>query len=514
MAEKKKELNILHNYTMAIASNLEKDRVQELDDLLSLIHPRIVDYVASADANSGKFHPGSLGSYHEPQTLKQIFTEEDKLLEKGVKNDHNELFRHIDNVLKYSVNTWNPGFLDKLYALNNPIGVVSDILLSVLNTNSHVYTVSPVLSVLENYIGKKYASLFFKNDLDTCGGLTFSGGSWSNITALHIARSLLYPETKLEGNSTRKFAVYSSKHCHYSVEKAAILLGLGSRAVFKVDINDDGTMNTTKLAETIEKSISEGYTPLFINATAGTTVFGSFDNLTEIGAIAKKNRVWFHIDGSWGGNVIFSQKHRSRLAGSELADSITTNPHKMLGVPNTCSFLLLPDVRKFQTANSLDAPYLFHGRENDEENLDLADGTMGCGRRADAFKFYLTWLYYGYEGLVERVDHAFAIVEHFVAKISATPGFSLVDGNPQCLQVCFYYKPEKFTGLNFTEVTRYVSRELHRQGKYLMDFSPNPNQDSHGEFFRVVFNSPILTDAVVDDLVESIVKVGEEYAEK
>lgn len=496
-----------------ISTTLELERVQELDQLLSLIHPRIVEYVASADLNAGAFKPGSLGTYHEPKELKKIFTSNNQVFDVGVQGNKDELFSHIDKVLKYSVNTWNPGFLDKLYASTNPIGVVSDILLSVLNTNSHVYTVSPVLSVLENFIGKKYASLFFKNNLDTCGGLTFSGGSWSNITALHIARSLLFPETKLEGNANRRFAVYSLKHCHYSVEKAAILLGLGSRAVFKVDINSDGSMNTESLEKVIEDTVAQGYTPLFVNATAGTTVFGLFDNLTEIGAIAKKHGIWFHIDGSWGGNVIFSSTHRAKLAGCELADSITTNPHKMLGTPTTCSFLLLPDVRKFQTANSLDAPYLFHGRENDEENVDLADGTMGCGRRADSFKFYMTWLYYGYQGLCERVDHAFAIVQYFVKKISATPGFLLVVKEPQCLQVCFYYKPEGFTGLNLTEVTRYVSRELHRQGKYLMDFLPNPSAEGHGEFFRVVFNSPILTDAVIDNLIASIVDVGSSFVE-
>ena len=499
--------------TSMISTSLENERVQELDQLLSLIHPKIVDYVASADLNAGAFKPGSLGTYHEPQDLKKIFTSETELFELGVKGNTTELFRHIDNVLKYSVNTWNPGFLDKLYASTNPIGVVSDILLSVLNTNSHVYTVSPVLSVLENFVGKKYASLFFKNNTDTCGGLTFSGGSWSNITALQIARSLHFPETKIEGNAGRRFAVYALKHCHYSVEKAAILLGLGSRAVFKVDINSDGTMNTESLENVIQDTVDKGYIPLFVNATAGTTVFGLFDNLKQIGAIAKRHRIWFHVDGSWGGNVIFSKTHSAKLAGCELADSITTNPHKMLGTPNTCSFLLLPDVRKFQTANSLDAPYLFHGRENDEENLDLADGTMGCGRRADSFKFYLTWLYYGYQGLSERVDHAFAIVEYFVKTISATPGFLLVVEDPQCLQVCFYYKPEGFLGQNFTEVTRYVSRELHRQGKYLMDFLPNPSADGHGEFFRVVFNSPILTDKVVDDLVASIVEVGSSFQE-
>ncbi|GEQ70428.1 hypothetical protein JCM33374_g4105 [Metschnikowia sp. JCM 33374] len=494
---------------MSVTSSLETNRVQELDELLKLLHPRILSYVASADSGSEDYKQGSLGSYHEPQFLKEIFTTDEGISEKGLQKDQKRLFNNIDNVLKYSVNTWNPGFLDKLYASNNPIGVVGDIILSLLNTNSHVYTVSPVVSVIENYVGRKYASLFFKNDTATCGGLTFSGGSWSNITAMHMARSLQFPDTKVHGNANYKFAVFASKHCHYSVEKAAILLGLGSESVFKVAINEDGTINTKLLDETIAQAVSDGFTPLFLNATAGTTVFGSYDDLEAIGAIAKKYKVWFHIDGSWGGNVIFSETQSKRLKGCEIANSITTNPHKMLGVPNTCSFLLVPNVKLFQTANSLSAPYLFHGRESDEENLDLADGTMGCGRRPDSLKFYLTWLYYGTEGLRQRVDHAYAIVKDFVGKISKIPGFQLVQTNPQCLQVCFYYIPKNFTGTNYTPMTRYVSRELHSQGKYLMDFSPNPSDDRHGEFFRVVFNSPILTDTVVDDLIQSIIDAAE-----
>lgn len=485
---------------MTIDSSLEANRARELDELLSVLHPKLVEYVAAVD--SGK---SDLGTYHEPKQLKAEFTHNEPLLHKGLQGNHNELFRILDKVFEYSVNTWNPGFLDKLYASNNPIGVVADLVLSMLNTNSHVYTVSPVLSVLENFIGKKYASLFFKHDLDRCGGLTFSGGSWSNITAMHMARSLKFPQTKEAGNGSYKFAVYTSDNCHYSVVKAAMLLGLGSDCIFKIPINGDGTMNTHLLEKTVVESKAQGFTPLLINATSGTTVFGLFDDLVTIGKIAKKHNVWFHVDGSWGGNVIFSSTRLKLLAGAEFADSITTNPHKMLGVPNTCSFLLVPDVKLFQTANSLEAAYLFHARENEDENLDLADGTMGCGRRADSFKFYLAWLYYGYQGFQKRVDHAFSIVEFFVNLLREDCRFELVTTEPQCLQVCFYYRPENFTGSDYTPVTRFVSRELHRRGKYLVDFSTNPLSPAQGEFFRVVFNLPILTDVVARDLVLSIV---------
>lgn len=484
-----------------VSNDLEKHRVQELEELLSLLTPKILDYIDKADPHSKNYQANSLGTYHSPSFLKSQFNDD---IDLGIKGDNEKLFNFLDKVLEYSVNTWNPGFLDKLYASNNPIGVISDIILSILNTNSHVYTVSPVLSVLENFIGKKYAQLFYGNE--TCGGLTFSGGSWSNITSMQMARSLMFPDTKEHGNQGYNFAIYTSKHCHYSVVKSAQLLGLGSNNVFKVDVNEDGTMVYGDLPKVIEESISKGYTPLYINATAGTTVFGSYDNFQEISKIAKKYKIWFHIDGSWGGNVIFSATHKTKLQGCELSDSLTVNPHKMLGVPNTCSFLLVPNVNHFQKAMSLSAPYLFHGRENEVENFDLADGTMGCGRRADSFKFYLSWLYFGTNGFETRINHAYEIMQYFVDKVSNLPNFHVIH-KPQCLQVCFYYKPPGYAG-DFTSVTRYISRELHSAGKYLIDFSPNPSGDNQ-EFFRVVFNSPNLDDEFIDRLVDDIISLGD-----
>ncbi|ODV76758.1 PLP-dependent transferase [Suhomyces tanzawaensis NRRL Y-17324] len=497
-----------------VHSLLESNRVQELDELLTTLKPKLIEYIQKSDLSSEQYQANGLGTYHVPSQLKQLFFAED--MDKGVRGD-GEIFEVIDRVLQYSVNTWHPGFLDKLYASNNPIGVVSDLLLSILNTNSHVYTVSPVFSVIENYIGRKYAQLFF-NGSATCGGLTFPGGSYSNITSMHMARSLRYPDTKDEGNGKYKFAIYTSEHSHYSVEKSAILLGLGLKQVFKVATHGDGSMNVEELAKVVEETKAQGYTPLYINATAGTTVFGSYDDFTAISKVARAHNCHLHIDGSWGGNVIFSKKHGVKMAGSEYADSITVNPHKMLGVPNTCSFLLIPKVSDFQRSMSLNAPYLFHGREGSEEpegereNYDLADGTMGCGRRPDAFKFYMAWLYYGQKGFEERVDHAFAIGEDFVSKISKDDRFELVvPGIPQCLQVCFYHK---ISGIPNTEVTRYVSRELHSSGKFLVDFSPRPQSkkggEDRGEFFRVVFNSPILTDRVVDELIAGIIEAGEQ----
>ncbi|ODV58618.1 pyridoxal phosphate-dependent decarboxylase family protein [Ascoidea rubescens DSM 1968] len=469
------------------------------------------------------------------------------------KQDYDKMLEHVDFILNNSVNTWSLGFLDKLYSSTNAIGVISDLVLSILNTNSHVFTVSPILTVIEKKIGYEYSKLFYDGYSENSGGLTFSGGSWSNISSLQIARSYLYCDSKKRGNGNYKFAVFTSSHSHYSVEKAAMLCGFGSESVFKIEVNSRGEMKCSKLEESIKKAIENGYTPLYVNATAGTTVFGSFDPLEEIGVICEKYGIWFHVDGSWGGNFIFSKELKNKLKGSHLANSITVSPHKMLGVPTTCSFLLMKDKRIFVTANSLDAPYLFHKikgsvesgdrrlsqrellesykRKDDgvrsEENFNLAEGTMGCGRRADSLKFYLSWNYYGKVGFGERVDHAYFIMKYFSEKIGVNKRFRTLNSfdvsraneqaaRPPCLQVCFYYEPYEIGDktMNHTPITRWMVYKFHQLNKYLIDFSP-PVKDAHneGEFFRIVFINPNLTTEFIDQLVEDFGVVGRAYME-
>lgn len=502
--------------TTAQNCDLEKERVKELENFVQPALEIIINYVK--DIDSGKRDIGP--HFDDPKELYKILNlNAGDLFEKSIKFDsvdpNSEVLKVFENILENSVTTWHPGFLDKLYAGSNPIGLLSDLLLSILNTNSHVFTVSPAFSVIEKKVGQKYANIFGFNG-KYAGGLTFSGGSWSNITSLQIARSHKFPETKVKGNGLYKFAIYTCSHSHYSIEKAAILLGLGTNSVFKIPVKKNGEMDTDSLENTIIKSIDDGFTPLYVNATAGTTVFGSFDPLEKISEIAKRYKIWFHIDGSWGGNVIFSSDRKQLLKGAHLADSITSNPQKMLGVPNTCSFLLLPDERVFVQANSLKAPYLFHNALEEEENFDLGNGTMGCGRRPDALKMYMAWLYYGQRGFQQRVDHAYSMAEYFVSKLQSNPSFTIINElSVSCPQVCFYYNPvgDTLTGSEMTKLTRKIARALHQSGGFLVDFAPNPNDsitgEDNGEFFRCVFNSPNVTTEIVDKLVQGIIEISQ-----
>ncbi|CAN6658885.1 hypothetical protein TRVA0_031S00474 [Trichomonascus vanleenenianus] len=485
----------------SLTSSLESNRAAELEFVLENLTKKLVEYAKRADSPDG-----NVGNHYTPQELKKSLKLD--LPESG--SGPEGLLREADQLLDNSVVTWNEGFLDKLYAATNPVGVASDLLLSILNTNSHVFTVSPALTLIENKTGHEYAKLFgFKEPHS--GGLTFPGGSYSNSTSLTIARSYLYPDTKTKGNGAYKFAIFASAHAHYSVEKAAIFCGLGSESVFKVKVSPDGRMIVDDLRQKVEQAKADGYTPLYVNATAGTTVYGSFDDFHAIGDVAREHKMWFHVDGSWGGNVVFSEKQRYKLSGVERADSLTVNPHKMLGVPTTCSFLLLPDKRVMQIANSLQAPYLFHNhRDDDDELYDLADATMGCGRRPDAVKLYLGWHWFGREGYGQRVDHAFDVTKYLATRVRDHPNFELVsEFPPPCLQTCFFYKPRGQLLAQPEEnskLTRGIVYELHKSKKFLIDFAPDAL--GRGEFFRVVVNSPVVSRETIDVLISEMDRVG------
>lgn len=474
----------------------------------------------------------------KPEELLKILQLE--LPQKGKKQEG--LIEVLRKVLRYSVNTWHQGFLDKLYASTNAPGVASELILAALNTNVHVYQVSPALTVIEKYTGQQLAELFGLNG-PRAGGISVQGGSASNTTSIVIARNNLFPETKSEGNGGHRFVLFTSAHGHYSIEKAAQMLGMGSAAAWAVPIDNQGRMIPAELEKLVQKARDEGRTPFYVNATAGTTVMGSFDPFEEIAAICNKHRLWFHIDGSWGGSFAFSKREKHKLTGSEKANSIAINPHKMLGVPVTCSFLLAADMRQFHRANTLPAGYLFHNNEDEPQEQsseiavespevwDLADLTLQCGRKADSLKLFLGWTYYGTEGYEQQIDSACSVATHLASIIAQNPNFILVSENPPpCLQVCFYYAPGKDLvyprgkagvvsneiqrGQQNSKVTEQITRAIVDQG-FMVDYAP-PSGDAqagNGKFFRCVANVAT-TKETVEGLVRAVEEVGPAIVEK
>ncbi|TGO09045.1 hypothetical protein BTUL_0181g00060 [Botrytis tulipae] len=492
------------------------DRADEVEDLLNAVQSLIIPFIKSADEDAltkhtghGKAIPGggprtTLLEHHKPAKLLQLLDFNLPINGKGKEG----LLSSIEQVLKYSVNTWDQGFLDKLYASTNAVGIISELILAVLNTNVHVYQVSPALTIIEKTTAKAFANLFGFNG-PHAGGISTQGGSASNTTSMIIARNTLFPGTKQNGNGNHQFVLFTSAHGHYSLEKAAQMCGLGSNNVIPVPVDPQGRMIPSELDSLIRKSISENKTPFYVNATAGTTIYGSYDPFTDISAICKSHNLWFHIDASWGGPAIFSPTHAFKLKGSHLADSLAVNPHKMLNVPVTCSFLLAPDISKFHKANTLPADYLFHAIEDGAEVWDLADLTLQCGRRGDSLKLALSWIYYGTLGFQKQIDHAFSVAEYFAQLVEDHSDLVLVSQNPPpCLQVCFYYAKEGKLGdkEQNTKITQDVAQKLLTRG-FMVDYASGEK----GKFFRAVVNVQTRRETM-EGLIKAIVEIGEGVA--
>lgn len=375
---------------------------------------------------------------------------------------------------------------------------------------------------------------------------------------------MLFPETKSNGNAAveGKLLLFTSIHGHYSIEKAAQALGFGSANVVPVPVDADGRMIPCELDRLVTSAKSRGDIPFYVNATAGTTVLGSFDPFAEIATIAARHRLWLHVDGAWGGSFIFSglEGNRNKLHGAELADSIAINPHKMLGAPVTCSFLLGKDLKQFQQANTLKAGYLFHDEAADDETTeardlsqispirhdnesngrideqvnndamweepnDLADLTLQCGRRGDSLKLFLCWQYYGTRGYREMVDNAYYVACYLSDLVDHSEHLTPVlarGRKPSCLQVCFYftpygrfcYEPQAIETLSVarigkanSKVTSDIARALIPRG-FMIDFAPALDGQKHrGSFFRVVVNISTVKETA-SKLIDELISIG------
>jgi len=301
------------------------------------------------------------------------------------------------------------------------------------------------------------------------------------------------------------------------------MFGFGSSAVIGVAVDEQGRMLPSALDEAIQASKDKGEVPFYVNATAGTTVLGSYDPIAAIADVCEKHKVWLHIDGSWGGPVIFSAAHKHKLQGIERADSIGVTPHKMLSVPMTCSFLLGKDMRQFQRAMTLPAGYLFHSDDDEDasaantnatsppdverpeaEIWDLADLTPQCGRRGDALKLALSWIYHGSSGFESSIDSAFSAASTLADLVSSNAAFTLVSENPPpCWQVCFYYNKQADKAKN-SKTTEAIAKKLIPRG-FMVDYAPGED----GKFFRVVVN-PATRKGTLEGLVKAIEEIGGE----
>lgn len=432
-----------------------------------------------------------------------------KLSDQGC--SHEKLFTLARNVIKYSVKTGHPRFINQLYSSVDPYGLLGQWLTDALNPSVYTYEVSPVFSLMEEEILREMRKIVGWKD-GKGEGIFCPGGSIANGYAINLARHYRFPQLKELGlSSAGRLIIFTSRDSHYSVKKLSAFLGLGTSNVYEVKTNSRGKMCITNLEAQIKKALDEGAVPLMVSATAGTTVLGAFDPLREIAIICKKYNLWFHVDAAWGGGALMSTKHRYLLDGVELADSVTWNPHKLLAAPQQCSTLLLRHEDLLQAAHSSKASYLFQPDKFYDSSFDSGDKHVQCGRRADVMKFWFMWKAKGTHGLEKHVDRVFELARYFTDYIRHREGFKLML-EPECTNVCFWYVPPSKRHLQDGELFKAlekigpdVKERMVKKGSMLITYQPLRELPN---FFRLVLQNSGLTKADMRFFAEEIERLA------
>ena len=320
-----------------------------------------------------------------------------------------------------------------------PLAGWFDALTSLTNQVQGVYEMGPWSVAVERAVLNR-VGLELGFDEGRFGALVTSGGSLANLTALLAARQTQFPEVWGSGVQTRSTSpvVVVHEDAHYCIERAVGVMGLGTKHLVRVPVDEERRMSVEGLTRVLSDLRNREVPILAVVSVAGSTACGAFDPLSAIAGVCQQFGVWLHVDAAHGGALRFSESHRSKLDGLELADSVVVDAHKMLFVPAVCAMLFFKEPRHQFAAFDQDAPYLFDPSKPTLASYDNAVVTMECTKRASALGLWGVWSIFGKSFFGALIDRVINTAEQFYLRLKQADDFE-VWAKPSCNIVLFSY---------------------------------------------------------------------------
>jgi L-2,4-diaminobutyrate decarboxylase len=359
----------------------------------------------------------------------------------GLSQDH--LLGFIRKYLSSTTRLHHPSYMAHQVAPPHYAGALGSLIDGFTNNPMAIYEMGPAAASIEyfiiNWLLEKVGwmpspeKIQEENDKDFGGGVLTHGGSLANLTAMIAARSKIAPESWQKG-SPKDLALLAPKGCHYSIARAAGILGIGQNAVYYLEVNEKGAIIPDRIPAVYQTLKNDGKRAIALVANACSTAVGIYDPLLEIGDFCAANNLWFHVDGAHGASVLLSEKYKYLLNGVEKADSIVWDAHKLMRVPTLCAALLVRDHKNIDNAFEQEASYLFHDKE--QPGFDFIHRTVECTKAALGLKLFMVLAALGEHGLSKYIEHQIELTIDAFDYIRLLPGFKCAV-KPQCNILCF-----------------------------------------------------------------------------
>jgi len=380
---------------------------------------RIVDHLAT-------LRDRPVGAKGDPATLLAALAE--PAPEQGMEFEA-VLEQVARDILPNSMHVNHPRFLSYVPGPGNFVGAMADALISGYNIFAGTWIGGSGPAAVE------LATIEWLREIcgmpQSTGGLFVSGGTMANLTALAVARHV-----KL-GERPDGATVYFSDQAHSSLEKSLRVIGVTGANSRKIPSDPEYRLPMNELGRWLAEDRAAGKRPFCVIANAGTTNTGAIDPLRELSAFCRREDLWLHIDGAYGAAAAISERGRKLLAGMELADSLTLDPHKWLFQPFEIGCVLMRDIAHLRDTFRILPEYLKDTQQYSSE-FNFTDHGLQLTRSFRALKLWMSIKVFGMAAFRAAIDRGFAQAEFVEARLRGMPGWEIVTPAHMGI-VCFRY---------------------------------------------------------------------------
>ena len=354
------------------------------------------------------------------------------------------LLSDVRKVILPGVTHWqSPNFFAYFPANASGPAILGDLVSSALGVQGMLWATSPACTELETLVldwlvGMLGLPAKFLSST-TGGGVIQDTASSATLCAMLAARERATGYTTNLRGAARKLVAYTSAHAHSSLEKAAMIAGIGLDNLRLIEVDDSFALSIKALSQQLDKDLSDGLLPFFVCGTVGTTSSNAMDPLPEIATLCQQHNLWFHVDAAMSGTAALCPEFRHFQRGVEHADSYCFNPHKWMFTNFDCDCFYVANRNALIKTLSILPEYLKNQATESGAVFDYRDWQIPLGRRFRSLKLWFVIRHYGVEGLQFHVRRHVALAHEFADWINSDDRFEVVAPVPLNL-VCFRHR--------------------------------------------------------------------------